>query len=679
VVNRHCYIALDDVSLAGLKLAFFDPDIRLCFMHDERLMPVAVIEGVWVSGGFLRDQIFRLSDNITCFIGDTGSGKSLTLEMLRYALDQQVNPLVLDKVSTEVADLLDSNLSSLDSVNVVIRKDQDYYLVERPWLKGGTPPAPTVSRIVDGRPEALEEVIHLPTFFPIKGFSQTEIIEYAREPLARLSLVDDLIDVSSEVSSIEEVKGHLRQNATDVVTQQRLLQKSLGSLRELPGLKEEIGQLKTFLTNDTVRQRAAWATEEGVLKSAVVILKRLEESVRDVFPQLDDHLIQAEDLDENTPSASLQQELANLQSEIESTLASSQEALLTALSGSTKSLQRIRSSWRERFENAEREYRELFARLGTEERSQATLQVKLSKLEMKERELRSTERRVNNEIRPKVEELEARRDSLLTTLQATRRDITKKREAKASELTKALDGKVVIKVRSQHDSREFLRQLLELRTGSRVQESDLKVMAKELHPVPLVKSFLAGDFQTPAEKCGLQADTLERYLANIKEKGLLEKLFELQVADLPDGVEVRFAVEKETYRDLEKLAHGQKCTVVLMIALAEGDFPLLVDQPEDALHAPWIENYIATSLRARRGARQCVFATRNANVLVSADAEQIIAMAADSDGAVIDKTGALDRFDMRDLVIYHVEGGEDSFLRRQKKYGLNERGSGGPQ
>ena len=46
-------------------------------------------------------------------------------------------------------------------------------------------------------------------------------------------------------------------------------------------------------------------------------------------------------------------------------------------------------------------------------------------------------------------------------------------------------------------------------------------------------------------------------------------------------------------------------------------------------------------------------------------------MKADADSAVVDKTGALDRFDTRDLVLYHVEGGEDSFLRRQAKYGLS--------
>lgn len=201
-------------------------------------------------------------------------------------------------------------------------------------------------------------------------------------------------------------------------------------------------------------------------------------------------------------------------------------------------------------------------------------------------------------------------------------------------------------------------------------------MSEELHPVPMVKSLLNGTFEELAELTQLEVSVYQRLMATIIENDDLASLYELQLVDLPDVVEMQFRVEDDTYRDLSSLAHGQKCTVVLMIALAEGDFPLLVDQPEDALHAPWIENYISETLRTRRGARQCIFATRNANVLVSADAEQIIAMTADAENGSVDKTGALDRFDTRELVLYHVEGGEEPFRRRQAKCGLAARNRG---
>lgn len=85
--NRHCYISLDQPGLTGLRLACLDPDIRIRLMNDDRPDPCAAVEGLWVSGGFLKEQVFRFNDNITCLIGDTGSGKSLTLELVRFALD----------------------------------------------------------------------------------------------------------------------------------------------------------------------------------------------------------------------------------------------------------------------------------------------------------------------------------------------------------------------------------------------------------------------------------------------------------------------------------------------------------------------------------------------------------------------------------------------------------------
>ena len=94
-----------------------------------------------------------------------------------------------------------------------------------------------------------------------------------------------------------------------------------------------------------------------------------------------------------------------------------------------------------------------------------------------------------------------------------------------------------------------------------------------------------------------------------------------------------------------------------MVALAEGKFPLLVDQPEDALHAPSIEEGIVATLRSRRGIRQCIFATRTANILVPADSEQIIALEVDVHRGTVVGMGSLDRFDHRNLIIYHIEGG----------------------
>lgn len=208
-----------------------------------------------------------------------------------------------------------------------------------------------------------------------------------------------------------------------------------------------------------------------------------------------------------------------------------------------------------------------------------------------------------------------------------------------------------------------------LSQGTRLYEDDIDLLSK-CHPIPLVKGLLSQDFDGLSKQTQVEQSKLSRLWDTILERKRLDDLYELQLIDIEDIIEVMLRVEKEEYKAIEALSHGQKCMVILMVALAEGDFPLIVDQPEDALHAPSIEEGIVSTLRSRRGVRQCIFATRNANILVSADAEQILALSADAHHGQLIASGSLDRFDHRRLVIHHVEGGEEAFARKQTIYSL---------
>ncbi|MBI4260795.1 MAG: hypothetical protein HY658_09550 [Actinobacteria bacterium] len=202
---RYSYIKLDALTLDGVRHAFIDPELRIRFGHEPPSYPTDAIEGLWVTGGFLANEVLRFGHDVTCLIGGTGAGKSLSLELCRFALAQQVDGRVLSRIRTEIDGLLTAGLRPGDSVNVVVSKDGERYLVQRTWT-GTESPDPVVWRIIDGELEDLSKSVHVPSFFPLKAFSQSEIIEYAREPAARLSLVDDLIDLSGPQRSAEQAK-----------------------------------------------------------------------------------------------------------------------------------------------------------------------------------------------------------------------------------------------------------------------------------------------------------------------------------------------------------------------------------------------------------------------------------------------------------------------------------------
>jgi DNA repair ATPase RecN len=50
-----------------------------------------IIRSVKITGGFLDGHTFHFSPDLNCLLGGTGAGKSLLIEIIRFALDQQTS------------------------------------------------------------------------------------------------------------------------------------------------------------------------------------------------------------------------------------------------------------------------------------------------------------------------------------------------------------------------------------------------------------------------------------------------------------------------------------------------------------------------------------------------------------------------------------------------------------
>ncbi|KLU27218.1 hypothetical protein EOS_05745 [Caballeronia mineralivorans PML1(12)] len=128
-----------------------------------------------------------------------------------------------------------------------------------------------------------------------------------------------------------------------------------------------------------------------------------------------------------------------------------------------------------------------------------------------------------------------------------------------------------------------------------------------------------------------------------------------------------------TYRGKppERLSVGQRGTFFLCMKLATDPFgsPFVFDQPEDDLDNEFIVNDLIPIFRKIKKYRQVIIATHNANLVVNADAEQIII--AHNDAEVLRyETGAIEEPHMREKICVILEGGETAFRQRELKYGL---------
>jgi len=104
-----------------------------------------------------------------------------------------------------------------------------------------------------------------------------------------------------------------------------------------------------------------------------------------------------------------------------------------------------------------------------------------------------------------------------------------------------------------------------------------------------------------------------------------------KINDLATGIltENWFSISYElTYQNdtFNKMSDGKKAFVILKLLLefSNKECPILIDQPEDSLDNRAIYNELVTYLKQKKKERQIILVTHNANIVVNADAEEVI-------------------------------------------------------
>lgn len=145
---------------------------------------------------------------------------------------------------------------------------------------------------------------------------------------------------------------------------------------------------------------------------------------------------------------------------------------------------------------------------------------------------------------------------------------------------------------------------------------------------------------------------------------------------------------------LGKMSTGKASFVILMliVGLSKSKAPILIDQPEDNLDNRSITTDLVEYLKNKKLERQIILVTHNANIVVNADAENVIVAHQKGQGdietesayqfeyingpledsfAVIDtEKDLLKSMGIREHIADIVEGGKNAFKKREEKYGF---------
>ncbi len=152
---------------------------------------------------------------------------------------------------------------------------------------------------------------------------------------------------------------------------------------------------------------------------------------------------------------------------------------------------------------------------------------------------------------------------------------------------------------------------------------------------------------------------------------------------------------KVTYQEdsFSSMSEGKKAFVILKLLLdfSKKECPILLDQPEDSLDNRAIYNELVEYIKTKKKTRQIIIVTHNPNLVVGADAENVIVANQDGvnsknrddlkfqyiNGSLENSSKkaakcvtVLESQGIREHVCDILEGGDDAFKKREAKYGF---------
>ena len=163
-----------------------------------------------------------------------------------------------------------------------------------------------------------------------------------------------------------------------------------------------------------------------------------------------------------------------------------------------------------------------------------------------------------------------------------------------------------------------------------------------------------------------------KYLrSDVSHKELLQWMFEVGHITLSYDI-------KYNGTELDKLSPGTKGIVLLILYLGidkDDTRPLIIDQPDENLDNESIFQILVGYFRNSKKRRQIILITHNPNLVVNTDSEQVIVAKSEKDNEgfphITYTSGALEDAFIKEQVCNILEGGKDAFLKREKRYALD--------
>ena len=665
--SRFSYFYVErPITLESLRQCFIDREVRIEYPEVGAGVAPAVhqtaprITKLEVTGGFLDGLALDLHEGLTTILGSKGSGKSVLVELIRFALDQASDQ---PEIRKDHETKLDKQLGVYGTVAVTIDDS------------GGT--AHRLVRTYDPANDSpITDVTFDPAgFFPCHFLSQNEIIRLAESEDEQIKFIDSFFDFHAFQRDIEAARSELMRLDKDVAEQIRASKRIAALQTQAETLKAQIAEKDKALVSPIFSKFRESQAKKQALDRHV---ETLDGMIAAATTGRDG--IAATPMPGDAPASLASDQLLRqlddkMKAAHQKALALSSEAL-DILGASRNEAIQARTEWLKEFEELSAKYTEEIRTIGGDAPALNQERARLvSALDTAEKELLAR-RQLAERLRPTAE----RRQAVLDRLEQRRGEYTDARRGRCAWFEDKSDGQIQASVEAGSNYDDFCERLSQMKRGSYLTGDEIEAIASGVAPREFVSAILnydhtrdASQLQNLGTATGLALDkvrVLADFLLGDQE---YEQLLALAYTATPtDRPEIRFRRPDGAYAPLGELSTGQKATAFLVMTLCEGDTPIIVDQPEDSLDIRSIWDDMCLRLRRSKRSRQFIFTTHNSSLAVASDSDKFVVLKADAYRAKIAMAGAIDGEQVRRHVIELLEGGEDTYFLKQRKYNVTD-------
>lgn len=661
--KRFTWIKLHEKNINGLRQAFHENELRIS--HDKENpnnVTFPHIQSIEIRNvKFLANQQIHFSPNFNCLIGGRGTGKSTLIEYIRLCLNYK-NTLIEENV-----DRAKNTLSETSSMNIIVQQNNQINKLEYVYAE---------DKAMVVRDEKIYDANYIFESLGIQILGQKEISKLAQNQETLIELID--YNNESVISIInEKINNLLNEINKEELRYDRLIE-----------LDDEINtnrQKVIEIRNEISRYSELNEIRKHIIEeqSKIDILKKLYEESKDIFTDFQKQIHQLEsknlDLVKNKLSNNIFETVNNNIMELNKNVNNAFEEYINKLSILSNDDEIV--DIRENLITKKNMYDELIKDINLDENEIQNLREKegrLRSLEIQTEKFEEEKKSLNDSLNLMVNhyndlyqlwnEQYQSRESYLNDLISN--DLIPKVKKKNKPF-------ITFNIEEMRDEKSFqlIWEGIDIPRNTRLGRNwsevggiifDYYLEKRDIFTTPwLVLHWIKYSKTNPIDKLELYYEQLKQHLwSKIDVKKLMKK----RINDFIDVSLLRTDGSVAGTIQNNGLSDGQKNTVILMLLLAKGDKPIIIDQPEDELDSDFIYNQLVPMLRKIKMKRQIIISSHNANLPVNGDAEYIHALFVDNGSGEVRANGGIDNKDVKMAVLDIMEGSEEAFEKRKNKY-----------